>query len=440
MATFLRYCVAFISTILFALPAANSQIIYYSIVDVNNGQIYALDISTCTTSFVTNAEAYNDMAVGSGSTYYGLVGNSVYSINSDDGVSTFIANVSGLVTGLEVGPTGTIYVLGFNLYAVDPVTAGVTNLGPLPNSWLCVGDLVYLNGQFYATVQQPSGPDLLISVNIANPSLSTVVSSNLPGANLVAGAGVNDATCPKMYWFDLTGGNSIIWEYDVNTQTWTQKCSGTTLTAGGAGTPAGYSFSYSCGTCITDAGSLLPSPLEACVNTAITVPFNNNAVLDGNDLLRYILFSNLANPTGSLLAVSTTATIPYNPSYVPGQTYYVATMAGDNLNGNVNLSDPCFDISNLVAVTWRPRPTIMFTSPVSQLCSGQCETLTTSFTGTPPFTLTAEATYAGSGLGSFTQTFSTTTGAVSICVPQSPPSGSILVQATALTDAFCTCN
>ncbi len=437
MCTPLQRTATVLLVLMFTLPSLYGQIIYFSNL---SGQIYSLNISTCATSFVSSAAAYNDMAVGTGTTYYGLFGNEVYSINASTGTSTFIASVGDpIVTGLEVGPTGTIYVLGTNLFAVNPSTGVVTTLGALPNGWVSVGDMVFLDGQFYATVYQPSGPDLLINVNITNPALSTVVNSSLPGF-LVAGAGVNNPNCPKMYWFDFTGGNSNIWEYDVNTQTWTQKCPGFPFPAGGAGTPSGYSFPFNCGVCTTDAGSINSTPLTFCLNNPAVVPFNNNAVLDSDDLLQYILFSNLANPTGSILATNNTGTFNYNAAYVPGQTYYVATIAGNNVSGNVDLSDPCFDISNLVPVVWRPKPSVVFSAPPGPFCAGACITLSANFTGTPPFSLDATAFFAGNPLNTISQTFNTNTGTVTVCPPASLPNGALSVQATSLTDAFCVCD
>lgn len=423
--------------LLFTLPSLYGQIIYFSNL---NGQIYSLNISTCATSFVTSASAYNDMAVGTGTTYYGLFGNEVYSINASTGTSTFIASVGDpIVTGLEVGPTGTIYVLGANLFAVNPTTGVVTTVGSLPNGWVSAGDMVYLGGQFYATVYQPAGPDLLINVNINNPALSTVVNSNLPGF-LVAGAGVNNPNCPKMYWFDFTGGNSNIWEYDVNNQTWTQVCPGFPFPAGGAGTPSGYSFPFNCSVCTTNAGSIDPDPLQFCVANPAAIPFNNDATLDGDDLLQFILCSNPANPTGSVLATSNTPSFAYNAAYTPGQTYYVAAIAGNNVSGNVDLSDPCFDISNVVPIVWRPKPAVSFSGPAGPFCAGECVTLGVNFTGTGPFSLEATVLFSGTPLNNIAQTFNSSPASVTVCVPPALPNGTISVQATTLTDAFCTCN
>jgi hypothetical protein len=430
--------------LLFGLAYANfaqTQIIYTSTTTNPNGsnQLLRVDLAACTTSVATNATVFNDMAVGLGITFYTAYGNTIYSVNSVTGVSTFIATVPGLLTGLEYGPNGLIYALGQNLFSINPANGAVVNIGPLPAGWLCVGDLVYLNGNYYATMQLFPGPDFLAQINMTNPALSTIISSTLPGEFMVAGAGVTNANCPKMYWLDLVGGNSVIWEFDLNTQTWVQKCPGLVLAAGGAGTFPGYSFPFTCATCITNAGSLQPAALQICGTAAVTVPYNNNAVLESGDLLQYVLVSNQNNPAGSIVATSNTATIPYTSSLLIGQTYYVATVAGNNVGGNVDLTDPCLDFSNLVPVTWRPLPTVSFTVPTPNVCAGDCFLATSTMTGTPPYALSGTVTYPNGTTGNFSQNFTTNTGATAICVPIGSSNGQIALQATLVSDAFCTC-
>jgi hypothetical protein len=115
--------------------------------------------------------------------------------------------------------------------------------------------------------------------------------------------------------------------------------------------------------------------------------------------------------------------------------YYLATIAGDNLNGNVDLADPCLDISNTAAqVTWRPLPAVAFSVNNPAICAGECRTVMATFTGTPPFSLTYNTPF-----GAFTQTFGGNTGTFQVCAPAGTPPGTLTVQATSLTDAWCLC-
>jgi hypothetical protein len=416
---------------------ANAQIIYTNSL---SQQIVQVDLAACTTSVVVGGiTGFNDMAVGGPTTYYTLFGSTVYSVNSLTGVSTSIAFIPGILTGLEYGPNGLLYAIGQNLYSINPATAAVVNIGAFPTGWLCVGDIVYLNGQYYAMMQSGVGPDFLIQVNMTNPSASIVLSSSIPGDFMVAGAGVYDPNCPKMYWINLVGSNGQIWEFDLNTQTWMQVCPGLAIVAGGAGTFPGYSFPYNCSACTTNAGTIQTPPINLCDGATLTVPYNNNATLDANDLLQYALFTDPANPAGSIVTLSNSVSIPYNALYVLGQTYYVATVAGNNTNGNVDLTDPCLDFSNIVSVVWRPRPAVTFTATVTEVCAGQCQTIAVNLTGTPPFNLSATATYANNTTSSIMQSFGTNNGVLTVCAPAVAPTGQVNIQATSLSDLYCIC-
>jgi len=191
-----------------------------------------------------------------------------------------------------------------------------------------------------------------------------------------------------------------------------------------------------CPGCQTDAGQITASPLNLCPDNVATVPTATQTFLEGDDLLQYILFSNPADTLGSIIATSNTPSFSFNPGTMQtGVTYYIAAIAGNNLGGNVDLNDPCLDISNAIQVTWRPLPTVTFSAANPDVCAGACTTITANFIGTPPFTLT----YTSPVSGSVTQTFSGNTGTFQVCTAAGSPPGSFSVQATALADAWCTC-
>lgn len=188
--------------------------------------------------------------------------------------------------------------------------------------------------------------------------------------------------------------------------------------------------------CTTDAGMLPQAgPYNTCTDATLVFPAATQTTLDANDLLQYILFSNPADTAGSIVAVSNTPNFTFAPPMQTGVTYYIAAIAGNNLNGNVDLNDPCLDFSNALQVVWRPLPTVAFSVAGSaDVCAGECRTITATFTGTAPFALT----YVASS-GTFTQTFAGSTGTFQVCVPVGAPPGALMVQATSLTDAWCTC-
>jgi len=205
------------------------------------------------------------------------------------------------------------------------------------------------------------------------------------------------------------------------------------------GAPFGVAFSLylCCSGCSTDAGEISSPPLQVCLGTSAGTPPATGVVLDNNDLLRYIFFSNPADTLNSIVATSNTPSFTFNPATMQtGVTYYIAAIAGNNLNGNVDLNDPCLDISNAIPVTWRPLPTVTFSAANPNVCAGACTTVTANFTGTAPFTLT----YINPVSGAVTQTFSGNTGTFQVCTAAGAPPGSLVVQATALSDGFCACD
>jgi hypothetical protein len=195
------------------------------------------------------------------------------------------------------------------------------------------------------------------------------------------------------------------------------------------------STSTLCG-CSTYAGTVTSGSATICLPNPAPVPHNANQVLDANDLLRYILFSNPNDTLGSIVATSATPSFTFNSATMQtGVTYYAAAIAGNNLNGNVDLTDPCLDISNATQVMWRPLPTVVFPVANPNVCVGTCTTITAIFTGTAPFTLT----YTTPVSGTMTQVFSENTGTFQVCTPTGAPPGSLVVQATKVVDAWCTC-
>ena len=99
----------------------------------------------------------------------------------------------------------------------------------------------------------------------------------------------------------------------------------------------------------------------------------------------------------------------------------------------------CGTATDNVAVTVTPRPAITLSAVNPDLCQGECQQVTATFTGTPPFNLTYR-TIASNGVQTvFTQTFTSLSATFLVCPPNGSPPGNLTVQATILTDAFCTC-
>jgi hypothetical protein len=224
----------------------------------------------------------------------------------------------------------------------------------------------------------------------------------------------------------------------VNSATWSVKCPIFPSIIGGGGNVLNYSFPVPCAPCSVSAGDVSAQTFNLCGTTAtLTVPYTGGASLGAGQILRYTLFTNQASPATSMIVQSATPTIGFNPSNMTlGQTYYYGTVAGPNLNGNVNLTASCIDYSNTSgSVTWRPQPTVTYAASTPDVCQTGCLNVATVLTGSPPFSLTYQTSFTNPTV----ITFSGNTGVVTICPTTLVPLGPATLSTLGLNDQFCTC-
>jgi hypothetical protein len=337
----------------------------------------------------------------------------------------------GAYSGMAAGPGGLVYMVNANssppiLSTFNPATNTLTNIGPFPSSTSSISDLFFLGSQLYAV-----GFLTVLTVNVTNPSLSTptgqFINTDLPLADQGVFIGAD------------FGGNPILAQINPVTGEVITQCN----IAGTAPSlisldpiPPGVPLPPACGGgCITDAGSLAALPLNVCAPNSVIVPTNSNEVLDGNDLIQYAIVSSTTNPLSNIISLSNVNELPYSPSLVLGVTYYLATIAGNNVGGNVDLADPCTDISNLTPVVWRPRPSVTLSTGSPNLCAGACTNISLNFSGTAPF----NATFSTPS-GIISQNYSGNSGVLNYCAPAGSAPGPVSLNTILLTDQFCICN
>lgn len=346
--------------------------------------------------------------------------------------------------GAILGPDGLVYLStpGVNGYdaglsVYDPGTNITTFVGYWPTAMI-VQEFFYQNGILYAYAAQGPGNWVkkLVQVDLVVPG-NTVIVQNDPPFNLAGGTNggfANGGYTTQIY------ANFALYQYDAISNSFALKCSfpSNLGLAGLTDLPAGVAEAPCI--CITSAGSVSSSPINLCITSSVTVPYNNNAQLESGDLLQYVLFSNPNDSLGSILVQSNSPIIPFNPATMQvGVTYFLATIAGNSVNGNVDLNDPCVDFSNAAQVTWQPKPTVSFAVSNPDLCAGACLTLDVTMTGSPVYYLSGNIKSGVNVVGSFSQTFVSNSGTLQICAPNGTPPGSLSIEATALTDAYCTC-
>jgi len=210
-----------------------------------------------------------------------------------------------------------------------------------------------------------------------------------------------------------------------------------------SGSPVGFSVSVyvCCTSCETEAGQINADPIEICLTEPVVLPPTVQSFLEPDDLLQYVLYSGLNNLPNSILATSDTPQFSFDPAImVAGTPYYIAAIAGNNLGGNVDLNDPCLDVSNVIEVTWMPMPVVTFFSAETCLNPGDCYSIDINFLGTPPFQFTGQVVIGNTVVSTFGGTYTTMSTAQIVCVPANAPLGPITIEEVSLSDAFCICN
>jgi hypothetical protein len=399
------------------------------------GLFYKIDVMSCIICPIFQATGYS----GSISDFVVLPdGNILAQTGSglrlyDPPNQTPIWSDNTFATGSILAPNGLVYLSSnLTLSVFDPASNTVTLIGNWPVG-ISVDEFYYQGGVLYALAVDIAPPyqQRIIEVNLTNPEQSVIVVP-FPPINIDGGITNNG------YTTQISPNNNLS-QYNTLSNTYSTLCTLPVVLYGLSDLPPNVPEEPCF--CLTDAGSLNTVNYNVCVPGSVTVPFNNNAILDGNDILRYILFSNPGDTLGSIIVQSSSATLNFNPANMQtGIVYYLATIAGNNLNGNVDINDPCLDISNATQVIWRPRPAVSFSVGNPNVCPGNCVILQVNLTGTTPITITGNILSGGTVIGTFNQVYTNNTGELTICVPPNTPLGSVTVQATSVVDAWCSCN
>ncbi len=144
--------------------------------------------------------------------------------------------------------------------------------------------------------------------------------------------------------------------------------------------------SHSCN-CATSAGTMVTTPATFCADQPATATWNNNATLDGDDAVQYILHNQAGANLGVVYATNAQPTFNFGAGLQTGVVYYISAIAGNGTGGSVSLNDPCLSIASGTPVQWKPLPTATLTGDAT-ICNGSSTTLNFTGTGVYPLTLT----------------------------------------------------
>ncbi|MBK8956242.1 MAG: hypothetical protein IPM34_11915 [Saprospiraceae bacterium] len=115
-----------------------------------------------------------------------------------------------------------------------------------------------------------------------------------------------------------------------------------------------------CG-CMSKAGDMPVDTLQICEGQSFTVNFISGTELqDPNDLSTYIIYSDILNPTGSIIKSNVNGIFPFDPARFRFNIWYnIARVVGRKKNtGEINFNHPCLSISNIQPLIFRQKPLV----------------------------------------------------------------------------------
>ena len=163
---------------------------------------------------------------------------------------------------------------------------------------------------------------------------------------------------------------------------------------------------YSCPV-LSDAGTMVLTPIELCGTTAATGAatgvWNNDGFLDGNDQQMFVLHTSPNNIAGTVIATDCNDAVFGDADsplafgaasaagvIVSGTTYYISSVVGDDsgvgVGGCVNLAAANVQVAPGQPVTWYVRPNVVYTIDNTAICEGDCANITLTVTPAGSFT------------------------------------------------------
>ncbi len=143
--------------------------------------------------------------------------------------------------------------------------------------------------------------------------------------------------------------------------------------------------------CLTDAGTMnfANTPLKVCIPGSAGAVFNNDALLENNDQLLFVLHDGSGPSLGNVYGYSDTPTFGFPPGGDKNLIYYISAIAGDRIAvDSIDLNDDCLSVSAGVPVLFYEPKIGMAT--IQNVCIQDCADVTFTLSGAPPFTFIVE--------------------------------------------------
>ena len=106
--------------------------------------------------------------------------------------------------------------------------------------------------------------------------------------------------------------------------------------------------------CITRVGALVEPLIELCYGQDLQFTYDpTSEVLIPGDVVTYVLYEGTINLISNIIDISQNPSFPFPPGIIPGQTYYIRVIAGqDDGSGFADWNDPCLSESVSIPVIW----------------------------------------------------------------------------------------
>jgi hypothetical protein len=130
------------------------------------------------------------------------------------------------------------------------------------------------------------------------------------------------------------------------------------------------SFEMTAFKCTTAVGTMQSAAINVCGNNCATANYNaTGQFLDPDDAVQFVLHSGSGTTLVNILGRNSQPTFCFNPATMTyGTTYYISAIAGNSVNGVVDLSDICLVVSQGTPVVFREVPVAGIAPPDELNC------------------------------------------------------------------------
>lgn len=148
--------------------------------------------------------------------------------------------------------------------------------------------------------------------------------------------------------------------------------------------------SFNCN-CQTFAGTIEPISNDGnatktlCGNETIYLKHNEDELLNYNERIEFVIHDKAGTTLGNVFEKNDDGVFSFTNNLTYNQIYYISVIAGDvNAQGEIDLNDPCLNVSFGLPIIFKSLPNASFTVG-NEICEGDSTFLGFSFTGAPPF-------------------------------------------------------